>query len=195
LHGNTDICIVSSDGTGLANVTNHPSRDTAAAWSPDGEDIIFSSDRDGASEQLHFFRMKTDGSGQKRLTGKPGYEMMPAWASDGRLFFAGDRIDGRSRVLDIFSIDPENPDDEGIIISRRFHDSYPSVSPDGRRIVFVSQSDGNDEIYLMNADGSGLVRLTRNLSVDTHPKFSSDGMKVIFSSNRNGRFEIFEIAL
>ena len=48
----------------------------------------------------------------------------------------------------------------------------PSWSPDGRKIVFVSDRDGNFEIYVMNADGSGQHNLTRNPAVDRFPVWS-----------------------
>jgi len=60
-------------------------------------------------------------------------------------------------------------------------------------IAFVSDTDGNAEIYLMNADGTGLLRLTRNLANDSTPQFSKDGKRIIFSSNRNGKFALYEI--
>jgi TolB protein len=68
-------------------------------------------------------------------------------------------------------------------------------SPDGRKVAFTSLGDGNREIYVMNADGSGLFRLTRNKAEDTYPTFSADGRGVIFSSNREGKFQIYQVAL
>ena len=54
------------------------------------------------------------------------------------------------------------------------------------KIAFTSERDGNDEIYVMNADGSGVERLTNNPAVDGFPAFSADGTKIAFSSYRNG---------
>ncbi len=60
------------------------------------------------------------------------------------------------------------------------------------RVAFSSSRDGNAEIYTMNADGSGVVRLTNNTFRDENPKFNSDGTRIIFSSNRyDSRFEIY----
>ena len=63
-------------------------------------------------------------------------------------------------------------------------------SPDGR-IAFVSDRDGNDEIYAMNADGSGLARLTNNSAVDGFPSWSPDSRRIAFASNRDGNAEIY----
>ncbi len=59
-------------------------------------------------------------------------------------------------------------------------DSFPAWSPDGRRIAFESDRDGNDEIYVMNADGSGVTRLTDNDAIDRSPAWSPDGRRIAF---------------
>ena len=51
-------------------------------------------------------------------------------------------------------------------------DQYPTWSPDGKRIVFVSNRGGNDEIYVMNSDGSGQTRLTNNRDKEDGPVWS-----------------------
>jgi Tol biopolymer transport system component/DNA-binding winged helix-turn-helix (wHTH) protein len=194
--GNTDICVIGSDGTDFQNLTNHAARDAGSAWSSDGSEIVFSSNREGGFEQYHLFRMNVDGSNQRRVFARSGYELSPALSPDGtHLYFAGDRADGRSSALDIFVLDIDHPENERIVASRRFHDTSPSVSPDGERIVFVAQSDGNEEIYIVNSDGSGILRLTRNPANDNNPRFSNDGARIIFSSNRDGRYELFELQL
>ena len=59
------------------------------------------------------------------------------------------------------------------------------------RIVFSSNRDGNDEIYTVNPDGSGLVRITEDPAQDAAPVWSPDGTKIAFASNRDGDFEIY----
>jgi Tol biopolymer transport system component len=59
------------------------------------------------------------------------------------------------------------------------------------RIAFVSYRDGNDEIYLMDPDGSNLVNLTSHEASDTEPDWSPDGSKIVFVSDRTGNGEIF----
>ena len=51
----------------------------------------------------------------------------------------------------------------------------PSFSPDGTKIAFTSERDGNNEIYIMNSDGSEQTRLTNNSADDWLPSFSPDG--------------------
>ena len=67
----------------------------------------------------------------------------------------------------------------------------PAWSPDGKKIAFDSDRDGNWEIYVMNADGSNPINLTNNNGVDWYSTWSPDGRKIAFSSNRDGNFQIF----
>jgi dipeptidyl aminopeptidase/acylaminoacyl peptidase len=74
--------------------------------------------------------------------------------------------------------------------SRANHD--PSLSPDGTKIVFDSDRDGQQnggqtEIYIMDADGSNQVNLTNNLAFDYHPTWSPDGKQIAFVSSRSGK--------
>jgi len=64
-------------------------------------------------------------------------------------------------------------------------------SPDGSKISFASDRDGNFEIDVMNADGSRQTRLTSNSGVDLLPSWSVDGSKIAFTSNRDGNSEIY----
>jgi TolB protein len=61
--------------------------------------------------------------------------------------------------------------------------SLPSWSPDGTRLAFVSRRSGDEEIYVANADGSGVRRLTRSPGPDLWPAWSSDGRRIAWSRN------------
>ena len=67
-----------------------------------------------------------------------------------------------------------------------------SASPFGRsQIAFHSEREGNLDIYVMNADGTGQTRLTHNHTEDSYPTWSPDGSKILFESDRDGDFEIY----
>jgi hypothetical protein len=62
---------------------------------------------------------------------------------------------------------------------------------DLKKIVFTSDRDGNDEIYIMNSDGTGQTRLTMHAAEDSDPDLSADGAKIVFESKRDGNKNIF----
>ncbi len=70
-------------------------------------------------------------------------------------------------------------------------DYTPAWSPDGRRIAFQSDRDGDSEIYVMNAAGSGVTQLTHNGAGDWSPAWSPDGRRIAFNSDRDGDSEIY----
>ena len=70
-------------------------------------------------------------------------------------------------------------------------DGSPAWSPDGKRIAFYSERDGNAEIYLMHADGTALTRLTDTRADEGYPAWSPDGRTISFDSDRGGNFDIF----
>ena len=67
----------------------------------------------------------------------------------------------------------------------------PGVASGPGKIAFVSQTDGNGEIYVMNADGSNLSRLTNHSAWDTAPTWSPYGSRIAFQSDRDGNQEIY----
>ena len=70
------------------------------------------------------------------------------------------------------------------------HSAYPAWSPDGSRIAFTSDRDGSVDIYVMNADGSGVTRLTNDAAWSLIPAWSPDGSRIAFTSSRGDSLEI-----
>ncbi len=70
-------------------------------------------------------------------------------------------------------------------------DGVPAWSPDGQRIAFESDRDGDFDIYVMNADGSGVTRLTDHDAPDALAAWSPDGQRIAFMSARDGDFDIY----
>jgi Tol biopolymer transport system component len=133
----------------------------APAWSPDGRTIVFVSWRDGNGE---VYAMDADGSGPRNLTQHPAKDVRPAWSPDGRRIAFVSQRDGNSEVYVM------NADGSGKrnLTRDRANDDYPTWSPDGRRIAFLRgrlQTPGVRRwylyrLYVVNADGSGLRRLS-----------------------------------
>lgn len=82
----------------------------------------------------------------------------------------------------------------GTIQLTALENRYPSWSPDGSRIVFESTRDGPDaDIYVMNADGTGIVQVTRNDDPESTPVFTPDGRYIVWASERDGNLDIFRM--
>ncbi len=148
----------------LRRLTYNISIDTSPSWSPNGKQIVFTSDRAG---NPHIYIMDSDGSNLRRLTTTNPYNDTPIWSP------LGDKIAFVSRergeTFDVYTLD---------ILSGRIrqltavgNNTHPSWSPDGLHIVFSSNRDGQNEIYVMNWDGTGLRRLTYN-GGNTSPAWS-----------------------
>jgi Tol biopolymer transport system component len=106
-------------------------------------------------------------------------------APDTRLAFVSDR-DGHPQIYIM---------DAKATISRLMRhtadDADPTWPPDKTRLAFASTLDGNWEIYWINADGTGLTRVTDNPAHEAEPAWSPDGNYIAFSSDRDGKREIY----
>ena len=69
--------------------------------------------------------------------------------------------------------------------------SWPGDTTPPNKIIFRSERDGNSEIYIMNADGSGQTRLTNNSADDNTAVFNPAGTRIAFQSDRTGNVDIF----
>ena len=67
----------------------------------------------------------------------------------------------------------------------------PRFSPDGQTIVFSLATGGNTDLYRMNINGTGRVRLTSSTAIDTAPSFSPDGRQIVFESDRSGSQQLY----
>ena len=121
----------------------------------------------------------------------------PSWSKDGRWLafivgppFASDAVD-----VDIWKVRSDGTGLVNLTPDSDANDALPDFSPDGRRIVFRSRRGGNADIYLMNADGGDVQRLTHHEATDTMPAFSSAGDRVAFTSLRDGNFELYTVAI
>ena len=149
---------------------------------------------------------RPDGSGKRvihDLTGGadryrgPDSAWGPSWSKDGQWLafivgppFASDAVD-----VDIWKIRSDGTGLVNLTPDSDANDALPDFSPDGRRIVFRSRRGGNADIYLMNADGGDVRRLTHHEATDTMPAFSSAGDRVAFTSLRDGNFELYTVTV
>jgi Tol biopolymer transport system component len=167
-------------GRSLANLTNSAANDGWARWAPDGQHIVFHSNREGNFE---LYVMNRDGGDPMRLTDYPGVDQFPEWSPNGQEIAFRRDID--IHVLDVSS---------GEI--RRLTDAPPlnqmaSWSPNGKQLAFMSSRAGYISVFLMNADGTNQTNLTPKNPGDVDsdwisraPSWSTTGRQIYFMSSR-----------
>jgi Tol biopolymer transport system component len=179
---NAEINVVNVDGSGRLNLTRSTSvSEDQPAWSPDGRFIVFSAYR--ASRHTEVYVMNSDGTGVRQLTNSPRVSsFLPVFSPDGRkIAFISFVDDGRSPPTTTAELYVMNSDGTGavrlatdVVVNIALtgpNTGLPSFSPDGQKIAFVSNRDGNHEIYVVNIDGTGLTNLTRNPAADEEPSW------------------------
>ncbi|MYD86433.1 MAG: hypothetical protein F4Y14_09830 [Acidobacteria bacterium] len=151
---------------------------------------LVASRADGTGKRVVF-----DLAGVDRYRG-PDSVWGPSWSKDGRwlAFAVGPPFASGNVDVDIWKIGARGGEAVNVTLDSESNDAFPDFSPDGRRLVFRSMRDGNAEIYVMNADGTGVQRLTHHEATDTMPAFSSGGDRIAFTSLRDGNFELYTIA-
>jgi Tol biopolymer transport system component len=101
--GATDIWVMNADGSGKKQLTSTPNFSENPNWSPDGNWIVFDSDR-GEKGNLDVYKMHPDGSGVTQLTDSPALDALPAFSPDGtKIVFVSDRAAKDSRKLFVMS--------------------------------------------------------------------------------------------
>ena len=169
-------------------------------WSPDGQEISYRVCRRPESP-CEVYVMNADGAWRENLSGVWGRDISPIWSPDWRrILFVGNPCTGVRRactgMTQIYRMNADGSGSRRLARGVRYHQNsvgqrnseYSTTatwSPDGRKIAFVSDRAGSAEVYVMNADGSGQRRLTRNAK----PKelvWSPDGRMLAIGSHANG---------
>jgi len=198
--GVRDLYGVDIDGSGLLRLTGDLPHGEAPAWSPNGERIAFAAYRQG---NYDVYIANADGSDQVRLTTSLAWDQSPAWSPDGRrIAFVSDQR-GYNEIYVMPTVPQVQAGSEGsgptrLTTSATDHWS-PAWSPDGNRLVFsatdaasVPGTRPRRSIFVMNADGGSLTRLTDATADDLDPTWSPDG-RILFASDRSGNFDLYLI--
>jgi len=189
--GSSNIFSQLPDGSDLRQLTSGAGNHLCAAFSPDATQIAYCADGSGAFE---IWTMQADGSKQAQLTKLGGRALFPDVSPDGaRIAFAGTQ--GSDPNTEVYVVDAATGGGLVALTScagakAGCANDYPAWSPDGKQLVFIHQDDidadeagVNQQVWVMNADGSGAHALTTGADPkDQVPDWSPDGASIAYAS-------------
>lgn len=169
-----------------ARVTETTARERDVAWSPDGKELVYASDRDG---QLDLFTARpadrddgkfyrAAGFTERRLTASPEDEQQPAFSPDGRSLAY---VRGKGDLV-VAKADGSDP----LVLFRHWGRIEFSWSPDSRWIAFSREDQAfNEEVWIVPAAGGDAVDVSQHPGQDTRPVWSPDGRRLYWLSKRH----------
>lgn len=177
-------------------LTNNNAYDAECAFSPDGQWIVFASNREPNAKgepDVDLYVMRADGSGVVKITNTPGYDGGPFFSPDGkRLVYRSDRTG--NDLLQVFTADLVFDADgniTGIANEQQLTNGKdvnwgPYWHPSGKYIIYAGSAMGhqNYELFMTRADGKRDCRITFTNGFDGLPVFSPDGKYLMWSSKR-----------
>ncbi|HKH49357.1 MAG TPA: protein kinase [Thermoanaerobaculia bacterium] len=192
IDGNADLFLQRVAGGKPINLTaGSPAHDYQSAFSPDGQQIAFRSEREGGG----IFLMGATGESVKRLT---DFGFNPAWSPDGREIAVATEgaFDPRTRysVSQIVRIDVATGAQRSLAVQDGVQ---PAWSPNGMRIAFwgLAQPDSRRAIWTIPVDGGSPVTVVDDAFYNWSPVWSPDGRFLYFASNRGGNMNLWRVAV
>jgi len=200
--GNWEIYLMDADGAQEVRLTNHEAQDEMPVFGSDNNIIAFTSTRDdsmpkGRLDKARNIYLMNIAAGNAARIGEHGADdWYPALVGNGdQVVFVSEREDLREvpfheKLSDIYIYNLHNTALLRLT-QNEVDDSSPSVSPNGKWILFSSNRTGSYQIYRMDLKGNMVEQLTFIEGNCGAPHFSHDGKMITFFADINGNYEIF----
>jgi TolB protein len=191
-----DAALMRPDRSGFLRLTDEVQDDSAPILSPDGTRVIFERS-DLVSGAVDIWTVNADGSGERPLTLTAEYEDWPSWSADGtkaafaRSYDIDGGVVGEIVIREVSAQAQLQSAEADTVVIRRdapdgtFLDFKPTWSPDGTRIAFTSNMDGEYALYTIRPDGSDLTQVT-TIRAEGRPAWSPDSAKIAFQDIHTG---------
>ncbi len=182
--GVKNIFMMNFGGHRVRKITNNRSINIFPSPSPGGRSVAYISFKDG-SPAVFVKNLNTNRTVKLNLLGPADYVAWSPTGSKLAIALTPDRYN-----TEIYTVDTNGRDLKQLTFTGGINTS-PSFSPNGSRIVFVSNRGGSPQVYIMNFDGSDQRRITYNGSnYNTSPAWSPDGQKIAFTSLIKGVLQV-----
>jgi Tol biopolymer transport system component len=158
---------------------------TFPSFNPTGKEIVAAHSQPGDRGRTWLVVSNADGTNLRTIGETEGQIISTTWSPDGEWIAFAEGLpfaQERTRV-DIWRVRPDGSDRQKLTDSNS-NAMFPDFSGDSRQIVFRGGQTGSKNIYLMEADGSNVRRLTHGTHIDTMPALSPDGAWVAFASDQ-----------
>jgi TolB protein len=150
--GLTQVYVVNANGGGLRRLTQTNGIDTEPQFSADGQSIYFTSDRSGGPQ---IYKMSVNGGEAQRVTFNGSYNISPRISPDGKTLAYISRREG---LFQLYALDLTNGQEQRL--SDTAKDESPSFSPNGRYIMYATESGRRGSLAVVSVDGRVRHRLT-----------------------------------
>jgi Tol biopolymer transport system component len=182
------------------NLTENFSNDYMPKFDKTGEEMVFVSERNDLREDATFidkysniFSMEPSGKFQVSLTKGNYFDANPTYSVNKEVvYFDSNR---KSQYQNIFKTNIETKEIEEILPEGEYNNFGPSVNADNTKMIYVSDRDGNYELYMYDFKAHKEERLTSSDAEDLNPIFIPNTNKILFHSNRSGSFDIYLLDL
>jgi len=197
--GISDIFVVPMQGGELRRLTSQNTSLGGLAWTPDGHEIVYSAEHNGAQRLFRLRANRTKPGRGSLVEGIPAEPDHPSLSRRGAGKGVRLAFQIRSMDIDLHMMDVANPPREGAIPAQPFLTSTrvegsARFSPEGNQVAFVSYRSGTGEIWVAGVDGSGLRRLTNLGGKETVVgAWSPDGRKITFTVAIDGNSDIYSV--
>jgi Tol biopolymer transport system component len=184
--GNNEIYVMNPDGSDQTRLTFDSRNDQRPDISPNGHQIVFSSNRITAQNpegDFEIFITSSDGSDVTQLTFNAADDSWPRWSPNGKWIAFHSNVDGNYEIYVV----RRDGADLNRVTNYSGLDQYPEWSPNGMQLAIRRDSD----LYLIDRDGSNPIQLTANAGINQMASWSPDGSQLAFLSTREGYPSIF----